>query len=372
LFSTQVSTCTPFKRDTAKLLGFTQKSALQVQNSKIFISDKAWSRLIRDCSSDVRLAGFSLTISSALVTRPFSLGSLKCLKQNMSHLFMETDANTRGDVLTMIQRMVDRIKAATSVLQKAINRNKDQLVPASLHTKAKTEIEPPSRILARHQDFISWVIRFFRAQLHPEAAYQRHITALRALLILAKSGLDNGINSKFLSKQALGDTTWCFHSSIFDPWVIRVLYDLVMNPFEDVRTFSAALLEMMPLAVQNSLREHGSLTAPAEHASTILKFLSKAEGQMLKSGRADHADGVSRTYALLFESASASRLDWQSEGKEEWWTSKIGIASHLVDQLDNAISTAKDNLQLAVTRFPMHGILASLRFVCALASTCQG
>jgi hypothetical protein len=281
----------------------------------------------------------------------------------MPHLLLETDANTRGDVLMLIQRMVDRIKAATGVLQKVVNRNRTQPKPTPLSKLGGNEIESPIRILGHHHDYISWLIVFFRAQLHPEAAYQRHVTALRALLILAKSGLDKGIDSRFLSKQALGDTTWSFHTSIFDQWMIRVLYDLAMNPFEDVRTFSAALLEMTPVVLQIGSNDHGVSIAPNEHASSALEFLLKAENQMLKSGRADHADGVSRTYALLFESACADRPNLQTSTKEDWWSSKIGIASHLVDQLNNAISAAKDNLQLAVNQFPMHGILASLRFV---------
>lgn len=277
---------------------------------------------------------------------------------------MEGDAGKRGEVLTGIQRMLDRVKAATSVLHKSVSRHKEK--STSPHREDLTRIDPPYRILALHQAFISWLIGFFRAQLYPEAAYQRHITALRALCILARSGLDVGIAPAYLTKQARRDTSWCFHTPVFDPWMSRALYDLIMNPFEDVRRHAESLTVIMPKALHNTVVDQKSTISSSEQVSTTLNFLLKAEGQMLRSGRADHADGVSRTYAMLFDEAPIDRPNPHINGQEVWWTSQSDIAYHLVDRLEIALDTAKANPQLAVTRFPMHGILASLRYVCAL------
>lgn len=351
---------------TADNLGLEQevKDEVDFNDGKVFIMDKAWARLLRDSSSDARLAGFSLLISSAAVTRPFSSRSINCLKRNLSHLLMEADAGKRGEVLTGIQRIIDRVKAATSVLYKAINHNQAQSdLPAPLGAE-RASIDLRRKTLAQHQVFVSWLITFFREQLHPEAAYQRHITALRALMVIASSGVDNTVASRWLSKSATGDTRWCFHTPIYDSWMARALYDLTMNPFEDVRIFAEMLIDVtVPQGVHDALAHQDSITPSPVHASTNLNVLLRAEGLMLRSGRADHADGVSRTYALLFESVQDFVSGPEIDGREVWWTSKSDIVDHLVGQLETALSTAAVDLKLAVTLSPMHGILASLRYV---------
>lgn len=324
--------------------------------------DKAWARLLKDFSTDTRLAGFSLLIASAAVTRPFSSRTINCLKRNLSHLLMEVDAGKRGEVLTGIQRIIDRVKATTSVLYKTINQAQSK-PPAPLGAE-QTAIHLCRKTLAQHQALISWLITFFREQLHPEAGYQRHITSLRALVLIASSGVDNTVASRWLSKSATGDTTWCFHTQIYDSWMARVLYDLTMDPFEDVRIFAEMLIDLtVPQGFHNKLAQQESIPSSPAHPSTNLDVLLRAEGLMLRSGRADHADGVSRTYALLFESVEDFVTGPHIDGKEVWWTSKSDIVGHLVRQLETALNTAAVDLKLAVTLSPMHGILASIRYV---------
>ncbi|TID14586.1 HEAT repeat protein-like protein [Venturia nashicola] len=332
------------------------------KDGKVLIMDKAWARLLRDFSSDTRIAGFSLLISSAAVTRPFSSNIINCLKRNLSHLLMEVDAGKRGEILTGIQRIVDRVKAATSVLYKTINQA--QFKPPAFLEAEQATIDSRRKTLAQHQAFISWLITFFRQQLHPEAGYQRHITSLRAMVLIASSGVDNTVASCRLSKSATGDTTWCFHIQIYDSWMARVLYDLTMNPFEDVRIFAETLIDLtVPHDLHNTLAQQDPITVSPGHASTNLNVLLRAERLMLRSGRADHADGVSRTYALLFESVEDFVSGSDIDGKEVWWSSKSDIIEHLVGQLETALSTAAVDLKLAVTLSPIHGTLASIRYI---------
>ncbi|KAE9992852.1 hypothetical protein EG327_007479 [Venturia inaequalis] len=338
------------------------KGEVDFRDGKVFVVDKAWARLLRDSSSDTRLAGFSLLISSAAVTRPFSSWTINCLRRNLSHLLMEVDAGKRGEVFTGIQRIVDRVKATTSVLYKAISQAQSK--PSTLLEAEQAAIDSRRKTLAQHQALISWLVTFFREQLHPEAGYQRHITSLRALVLIASSGVDNTVASRWLSKSATGDTTWCFHTQIYDSWMARALYDLTMNPFEDVRIFAEMLIDVIvPQSLHNKPIYQDSITPTPVHASTNLDVLLRAEALMLRSGRADHADGVSRTYALLFQSVEDFVSGPDVDGKEVWWTSKSDIVDHLVDQLETALSTAAADLKLAVTLSPMHGTLASLRYI---------
>jgi hypothetical protein len=347
---------------------------IQIQDKTVYIPDTAFSRLIQSNDGTVRLAGLSLVVSSHSITRPFTKGGLRCLKSSFSPLFFETDANIRGEVLVLVQRMLDRLKAATATLEKTLARNKGQ--PEK--SRGEREVRKPvsyidqASVIFYHREFLAWFIRFLRAQTHPAAAYQRHITALKALVLVATSGLDGDIDRTHLSKQGLGENKWSFHTTIFSSWLRRSLYELVMNPFDDVRNFAALLLKMAPgTACENTLRPNVPQNSAAASSSKygeadtyIFRFLQRAEERMLRSGRADHADGVSRTYALLFETTHMNPPDQTLEnGSPVWWYTKLGIVCHLVEQLEVTIHTANTNLSLAVSKFPMHGILASLRLV---------
>jgi hypothetical protein len=353
------------------LVASDQLSNLQIEGSTVYISDTVFGRLLRNNESTTRLAGLALVVASHSITRPFSKGSLNCLRSNFPHLFFETDANSRGEVLGFLQRMLDRLKAATSTLEKDVGRKRRESAKAQAEAKQgqKRLGDAPEIVLEYHKDFLSWFIRFLRAQLHPAAAYQRHITTLRAFIIVAKSGLDHGIDQRYFSKQALGEIKWSFHVSIFSSWLRRNLYELIMNPFDDVRNFAAMLMEMAPELTRDrassgsDIVPTGTRSEKHDKANTqLFRFLQRSEERMLRSGRADHADGVSRTYALLFKVAVARQPTEPTEDiPTVWWVTKLGIIRHLVEQLETTIDTANSNLSLAVSRFPMHGILSSLR-----------
>jgi hypothetical protein len=280
----------------------------------------------------------------------------------------------RGEVLVLVQRMLDRLKAATTTLERILGRGKKgpAKAPASLEVEKSAGDSDTTAVISYHKEFLAWFLRFLRAQLHPAGAYQRHITALKALLIVAKAGVDEGVDRRHLSKQALGDIKWSFHIPLFNTWLRRNLYELIMNPFDDVRNFAAVLLEMAPDPAYK--RELPPIFSPGSAMMTskkhdevdaeLFKFLCRSEERMLKSGRADHADGVSRTYALLFETSSRIRQGRSfGDSSAVWWQNKLKIVLHLVERLETTIETANTNLSLAVSRFPMHGILASLRLV---------
>jgi hypothetical protein len=348
-----------------------QSPYVQIQRNTVYIPDNIFGRLLRNNESTTRLAGLSLVVSSHSITRPFSKGGLRCLQSNFPHLFFETDANTRGEILVFVQRLVDRLKAATSTIEKGLGRKRREpkKVQGELEQVQKTSNDTPETVLAYHKDFLAWFLRFLRAQLHPAAAYQRHVTALRAFIIVAKSGLDYDLDQRHFPKQALSEIKWSFHIPIFSSWLRRNLYELIMNPFDDVRNFAALLLEMAPAVTQDDASSGSDLlfvtTRSEKHdgANTqLFSFLQRAEERMLRSGRADHADGVSRTYALLFKVAPTGQPTDSTESiSTKWWNTRLGIVRHLVEQLETTIGTANSNLSLAVSRFPMHGILSSLR-----------
>jgi hypothetical protein len=242
--------------------------------------------------------------------------------------------------------LLDRIKAATSTSQRAVTYN-DVMLSGLKWGK------PPVK---QNRAFVAWFLKFLSAQLHPDATYQCHISSLRALHIVGKSGLDDRIDSCHYSKQGLGEIKWSFHLNMFDSLTIRLLHDLILDPFDDVRNLATELLAMAPDS--NTSNVAGSL-----HAPKLLSFLNRAEGRMFLSGRADYADGVSRTYSLLFKrSIFIDHTPGSSSGtKVQWWNTRLGIIDHLVQQMEDTIEMARIDLAHAVSKAPMHGTLASLR-----------
>ncbi|KIW02506.1 uncharacterized protein PV09_06306 [Verruconis gallopava] len=321
---------------------------VQIHNDMVHIPETALAKILEHDSCNLRLSGLALVISSATVTRPFTGSTLRCLERNFSHLFMETDLYVRGEVLVYVQRLVDRIKAATAALTRIVSKRKSECDDRVLAATGQVHDDNPEIALMVHRQFLRSFIILAKAQLHPAAAYQRHISGLRTLIILAKSGLDGRLPQDRLSKQAQSKeaTKWAFHETIFDSLLSRLLQDLLMDPFEDVRSFASSLLAMQACIPQLAF---GAMQS---------RLLRRAEQLMLSTGRADHADGVSRANALIFE--AATHADCTSD---ELVGSKEAHMAGLLERLEERITLAQNDLKLAVGKFPLHGVLASIRLV---------
>lgn len=288
--------------------------------------------------------------------------SLESIKRNLFHLFAETDAHVRGEILGLVPRLLERIRAASTSLSKAIHRAGDDhpcLVPS--------ELTDPTAVLHSHQEYIRWLLRFLSAGLRPGAPYQRHISCLKALLILAKSAIDQSISHNYWIKQASGEIIWPFRITTFTPWVLRSLLDLAMDPFDDVRSLAVTLLEMSSLSTTEpdiGLRKADVYPIPCDHSPIdLITFIERAEELMLSTSRADHADGVSRAYALLFAKTEndPSLPACGTSIKGKCWCTRLGICQYLIASLQCIIEVGERDLSLAVQRFPLHGTLAGFR-----------
>ncbi|KAF2862354.1 hypothetical protein K470DRAFT_269010 [Piedraia hortae CBS 480.64] len=213
-----------------------------------------------------RLTGFSLLIISPSMTRSWRPGQLSLIKRTLPASLADTDSNFRGEIFSLVQRLVDRMRATTAVLA----RTKDPL-------------------LEQHRSFLGWLISFLFWELRPTANYQRHICSLKCLSILVRSGLDSRVSQKHLSKTALIGARWPFTLPIVeDSSLLEVLFD----PFEDVRQVAASLLEVYRDIVDLQ-------------TGLILRKELRSD----PSGRADRADGVAYLYRLSKEEALPKLLD---------------------------------------------------------------
>lgn len=357
---------------------------IEVFEGALHVPDILFGRLMAHSLPTVRLASLSLLVSSAAITRPITRGTFKSLKRHLNHLHADTDANFRSELLSHLQRLFDRMRAATATLGKALanNRAAQKLLATRSSTNARgTELTPDElhRALDAHMDFILWYIRFLGIELRPTASYQRHVTALRALMIIMRSGLDPGVSLQSLSKQAQGELKWQHQMKILNPWLLRSLFDLVLNPFDDVRNGAAAILKLeferkdtAPATLEPlnlSPISHASSALPDTNLKhlrmpSVIRFIQRAERLMLRTGRADHADGVARWYELLFsQCANHASPELESETHNAWWGTKLNLFHHLIEKLEETIEIARGNLSLAVNGYPVHGLFASLRYI---------
>ncbi|GAB7360221.1 hypothetical protein MBLNU230_g7981t1 [Neophaeotheca triangularis] len=282
----------------------------------------------------MRLGAFSLIINDRSVTAPFSTAALTLIKKCLPSFHADTDPWFRGEVFGLFQRLVDRTRAATAVLSR--DRSKD--------------CSP--RQLQAHQDFVRWCLRFLQWELRPTASYQRHICALRCFVILVRSGLDPRVPTSALSRTAQSGTRWAIDHPLLDDGLERLLLDLLLDPFDDVRQSAASVLR---------LYTQGTYTA--SHSDPLTTALQRAEAAMLASGRADQADGVAHMYALasLRDTPEVSSVDDEASIADNKLLPLIG-------RLEGMLKTAKGSLAAAVGKYPLHGMLTSVRYVLALGS----
>lgn len=311
---------------------------------------------LSDPEPEVRLAGLFLSVYSTASTKPISGGVFKSLKRHLVHLHTDTDANFRKEVLSQIQRLFDRLKGSTAVLARSTTKksghNHDR-IPISRYC-AINGSRQTGDALRESLEFILWYTHFLQSELRPTASYQQRVTALRSLSIVLKSGLDPNVPHKHLSKSAQGDMRWAHGLSLINYQLLRSLLDLVLDPFDDIRSFSAFILE---LCLDSIPTEQKSATLAA-----LPTFIHRAETLMLRTGRADQADGVARAYSLLFTQCNENLpVSLSTESSGLW--SKMAILRHLTAQLEQTIELARKDLSLAVNERPVHGTFAALRYV---------
>ncbi|KAI9792195.1 MAG: hypothetical protein M1816_002735 [Peltula sp. TS41687] len=165
-----------------------------------------------------------------------------------------------------------------------------------------------------HLNLIDWYIGFLKSELQPTSSYQAHITSLSVLTILLQHGC-NGPDF-FGGRPPDGRVEWPWKIQIFSPGMNRMLLDLMVNPFDDVRGKSVNILRR---AHKNSaylyntwekttfIRPRTSRQSRTESSSKLKAgVVSRAWLLMNQTGRPDHSDGFARSLDLLFDRTSKS------------------------------------------------------------------
>ena len=119
-----------------------------------------------------------------------------------------------------------------------------------------------------------------------------------------------------------------------------------MDPFEDVRIGASDVLVFASRSCFSSRNPTSNSTD--RPLGLLIDFIERAKEASKRTGRADYADGVARSYRLLY-GLQISRAD------------KVELLEELVHDLETKVKIATKDLAQAVFEAPVHASFAALK-----------
>lgn len=215
----------------------------------------------------------------------------------------------------------------------------------------------------QHLSFLKFYMLFLAKELQPTASYQRHITALSILSTTLQCTFTKNTMVSLESILLQQDIEWPGLSH-YTRSILRPLLDLLMDPFDDVRSMASLVLSILLETLWKpqfdaSEGDGGHQSLPvairgdqAENILYLPDLLNRAQTTMRATGRADHADGVARLYCLVWQFC---KID------HGWHVTKAIMIETLFSGLEKDIDIARSCLRSAVANRPLHGHLIALR-----------
>ena len=163
-----------------------------LQEAGLSLSEQLASALLYHYSCDVRITALSLLIKSTSTVQPLSEFSLDTLQRVLPHFYLEYDAKARNELISLIKRLCIRLQAATARMQKLKRtttcQGNNDFETGKHQTLLRGDVIHSER---SHIEFMTWFHEFLLGELQPAASYQRHITALRSLVFVFSSRLND-------------------------------------------------------------------------------------------------------------------------------------------------------------------------------------
>lgn len=295
-------------------------------------------------------------------TKPYSLTALLVLRERLPFLHSENDPHSRDEVLSLSRRLLIRLRGGLSTIKKKGSAKDGFSIVDSLDTSYTLEAGLGTDLEDRHERFLCWYVNFLESELHPCASYQRHISALKTLLQVLQSGLDHRMDPAYLSRLGHDQISWKCGVKIFRPSLLRIIVDLLVDPFDDVRALSSVILRMFPRKLllpqfHSGNKSIESATEISQPYSLLVDALSRAEKMASRTSRADHADTVARLYHVFYDLAEISQPSNCVELQRHKWS----IFEKLLTDLEYSCQLPDRNFLLSLRETPFHGYLSALR-----------
>ncbi|KAL9613309.1 MAG: hypothetical protein Q9167_002130 [Letrouitia subvulpina] len=261
-----------------------------------------------------RIRAFELATTSSSKKEPFQRKVLTLLKAALPYFHAEPTPKIRDDFLALMKRAWTRLMSSivgTETLRRHNENNKTSITD-TVNTKSdKLEAEPSQILSDEHLTFASWYLCYLVDELQPSASYQRHITALSMMKYTIE---ESSASPSSNSQSSKGLMPKIIRTPILSSRNLRLLFDLVTDPFEDVRQLAASILEIFSnltngfespvnLSYRSSLEDakesdflENNLRLFENH---LTLGLTRAARLMQKTGRSDHSDGFGRLCKLI-------------------------------------------------------------------------
>lgn len=299
-------------------------------------------------------------------TSPISIQALSCLEQYLPCFHAEVNPKVRGEFASQMLKYCDKLARGFSVLRKIHESTSAQT------SMRNDEFIITNPLLKKLRSFSNWYIGFLVEELQPTASYQRHITALKILETMIPVEINGSGPERLFDPATIVDDEFNANKKqFFGSRCVRLLLDLVMDPFDDVRLVASLILKtifwsMYPWNTDLRVGFASPSTDPTiynlhvlprrTYSTCLLHTMRQAEDMMYLTGRADHADGVGRLYGLLYDSCRnlGVPMTWSDSG----WS----IIDHILSALENDIKIALKDIRLAIKTAPLHGKLIALRY----------
>jgi hypothetical protein len=261
----------------------------------------------------------------------------------------ESDSFSRGEIISLLRKLIVRLKGGIlgdqdGSSQEELSTNKNQ------QTKSVRSVSETHAHLRAYIDLL-------KADMRPTASYPRHIMALKTMNLFLQSGLDSRVNLTKRAKMEEDKVRWKFNIEIFEPGLLRLLVDLLLDPFEEVRATSLTILNLAPpdMLLGDTLQ---SADRSSARPLRLTNALTKAEQLASNTSRADHADTVARLYHIIFCAAAETH----SEGDSQWWETKQGVVDLLLKKLEGKVSNPGGLFTTSMRDAPLHGYVSALRY----------
>ncbi|EAW14308.1 THADA/TRM732 family protein [Aspergillus clavatus NRRL 1] len=298
---------------------------------------------------NIRIAALSLLISAPATTRPLSSATIRAILCGLPSMHAESDSYSRGETLSLIRKLIVRLKGGIMSNQAGLDHESS----STTNQQAKSD-----RNDSETRACLKAYVDFLKADMRPNASYPRHIMALKTMILFLESGLDSRINFNKAAKMEGDKVRWKFNLDIFEPGLLRLLVDLLLDPFEEVRATSLTILNFFPRDFLLS----GLVQSTNESSGMPLRLteaLIRAEQLASNTSRADHADTVARLYHIIFCAAAQTN----QVGFTQWWGTKKGVVDLVLKKLEGKLSISEGLFTPSMRDAPLHGYVSALRYI---------
>ncbi|KAH8690204.1 HEAT repeat protein [Talaromyces proteolyticus] len=277
------------------------------------------------------LSTLSLLITAPSSAKPLSKSALDAILAGLPSLHAVSNSQIRQEIGSLMRKMMTRLRGPGMQKNFMDNEGKD----------AKKFME----------DFVS----FLEGELISTASYQRHISALKSMTLVLNSGVDPNARHVSLEDQSL----WRYKVDILRPSLFRLLVDLLLDPFDEIRATALSLLSLFPSDIfTNSTAQ---LESDGLNVSERLtSALTKAEALASSTSRADYADAVARIYKAIF---SAAKSGGSLETSQKWFETKCGVVNEVLQRLEEKVYQQGGLFKSSIRDAPLHGHLCALKYI---------